>query len=158
MAHLAGEEFVAFLGLLAAGDIEEDAEHRAVQHAFVFALPPGRDPADFLTDHDAEIDLVLSHDRAGGGEGGAHAVAVCRVDMGGEILERDFGGVRHAPEIIGALVEPQLVGIDVPGPERDAGAFDGHPEVAFMPDRQIRPGRRHRTVSIGHIICRGCCE
>ena len=39
MAHLACKEFVCFLGLLALGDVKEDAEHDAVGYVSVVALP-----------------------------------------------------------------------------------------------------------------------
>ena len=58
MAHLAGKQFMRFLGLLAAGDVQENAGHRALHDARVVALAARRYPAHLITDHDAEIDLV----------------------------------------------------------------------------------------------------
>jgi hypothetical protein len=58
VAHLAGEQLVAFLRLLAAGDVEEDAEHGPADDALILALAARRDPADLAAEHDAEVGFV----------------------------------------------------------------------------------------------------
>jgi hypothetical protein len=83
MAHLADKQFMAFLGLLAPGDVEEDAEHDPSDDAFVVALAAGGDPPHQIAVQDAEVHLVGTDDPAGGREGGPDAVAVSRVDARG---------------------------------------------------------------------------
>ena len=58
MAHLAGEQFIAFFGLLSASDVEKHAEHLPFVQGGIIAQSPRRDPAYLIANHDAEIDLV----------------------------------------------------------------------------------------------------
>ena len=41
----------------------------------------------------------------------------------------------HSPQAIGAFVEGDLVGIDIPRPQRDAGRIGGDPQSMGVPHR-----------------------
>src|SRR4051812_28951554 len=84
MAHLAGKQFVSFFGLFAARDIQENAEHDALDNAGVSALAAGRNPTDLPAQDDPKVDLIGSRDGAGGDERGPHPVTIGGVDMARE--------------------------------------------------------------------------
>ena len=46
VAHLARQQFVGFLSLLALGDVKEDAEHDSIGYVRIVALAPSGNPAD----------------------------------------------------------------------------------------------------------------
>ena len=48
VAHLASEQFVGFLGLLALGDIKEDAEHDSIGDVRIVALTASGNPPDIV--------------------------------------------------------------------------------------------------------------
>ena len=49
MAHLARQQFVRFLGLLALGDIEEDAKHNSIGYVRIVALASSGNPANIAS-------------------------------------------------------------------------------------------------------------
>ena len=59
------------------------------------------------------------------------------MDVGGQVLEGDELADRDAPQAIAALVHGDLVGIDVPRPQRDAGRVDGEAQVVRVPYRWL---------------------
>ena len=81
MAHLACQQLVAFLGLLATGHVEEDAEHDPVDHARIVSLTPSGDPPDLVPDHDPEVDFIGAQNPARRRESGPHPVAIGWMDM-----------------------------------------------------------------------------
>lgn len=60
--------------------VQEDAEHDPSDYARIVAFSRG-DPPDLLSNHDAEIDLLCTYDRARSRERGPDAVAVGRGDV-----------------------------------------------------------------------------
>jgi hypothetical protein len=138
MAHLAGEEFVSLLGLLATGDVEEDARHDPSGDALVVALTSGRDPSHETPIQDAEVDLVGTVDRAGRREGRPDPVPVGRVDLGGKVLELDGCALWQAPEIERALVHGERIGVDVPRPQGHTGGIEGEAQLLGRPNRRDR--------------------
>ena len=58
MAHLARQQFVGFLSLLALGDIKEDAEHNPIGYVSIIALASSGNPPDIAAGHNAKINLV----------------------------------------------------------------------------------------------------
>lgn len=127
--------FIAFLGLLAAGDVQKDTEHGAVDHAVIFALPARGNPSDFIPDKNTEIDLVLPDCCAAGGKRGPYPVAISGMDMGGEIFEGYLLIAQHTPHVAAALIKNEFIRIDVPGPECDPGAFNGKSQTfSFQTD------------------------
>lgn len=69
MAYLAGEEFMAFLGLFAAGHVQENAVGEVVLRYGVVAYAAGRDPADVVLDDQPEIELLSADNGTGRREG-----------------------------------------------------------------------------------------
>jgi len=53
MAHLASEQLMALLSLLAAGHVEEYPKHRSADDTDVLALAARRYPTDFVADNDS---------------------------------------------------------------------------------------------------------
>jgi hypothetical protein len=78
-----------------------------------------------------------------------HPVEVLRVDVGGKVFEsyRPIGA-RHAPEAMCALVQCDLVGIDVPGPQGDAGRVGGNLQAIGIPHRRRGAFPWHRAISL----------
>src|SRR4051794_23677449 len=68
MAHLASQQLVCFLGLLALGDIEEDAEHDPIGYVRIVALATGRNPTDVAPGQNSEVDLVGAYHCTRGSE------------------------------------------------------------------------------------------
>jgi hypothetical protein len=66
VAHFAGQQFMAFFGLLASGDVEKNPLHDPADDIRVAALAPRRNPPDLLADHDTEVDFVSADDCASG--------------------------------------------------------------------------------------------
>jgi len=56
------------------------------------------------------------------------------MDAGGKVLKRCSFNV-HSPQAMGALVEGDLVGIDIPRPQRDASRIGGDPQSMGVPHR-----------------------
>ena len=98
VAHFTRQQLMAFLGLLASGDVDENSDHDATDDVRILALTARRDPADLVAEHDAEVDFVGADDGPRRGERRPHPVAVRRVDMGGQVFEVDIIADRHAPE------------------------------------------------------------
>ena len=73
MAHLACEQFVGFLGLLALRDVQKDAEHNSTRYVGVVALAPGGNPSNVILEQDSKIDFIRANDSACGGECRPHA-------------------------------------------------------------------------------------
>jgi hypothetical protein len=48
VAHLAGEQFMAFFGLLPARDVQESAKHRPLDDTYVSTLTACGNPANFV--------------------------------------------------------------------------------------------------------------
>ena len=116
MAHLAGEQLIALLGLFPSGHVQENAEHCPADDPDILSLPACRDPADLVADQDPEIGFVAAQHRPCRLERRSYPVAVGRVDVRRQFLERDFGTPRHAPKFEAALVHREAIGVDVPGP------------------------------------------
>ena len=125
VAHLAGQKLIPLLGLLAPGDVEEDAEHRPTQDIEIFALSPRGDPPDLAVDHDAKVSFVGAQDCAGRSEGGPDTITIRRVNVRGQLLEGHLFAPWHSPQRKAATVHGQQIGIDVPGPKSHAGGLYG---------------------------------
>jgi len=125
---------VALLCLLAATHIHEDAEHHTVDDSGVGALAACGNPADFVIEHDAEVDLVGARDGARRYERRAHPVAVGGMDMGGKLLERDFVSRGQAPQVEGALVHRESVAVYLPRPQGYPGSIYRGPEMFRPPN------------------------
>lgn len=133
VAHLAREELVSLLGLLASRRVEEDAEHHRSDSAVVVALTPGGDPSDLVAIEDAEVGLVGTEDGARRREGRPDPVAVGRMDARGQVLEGHAGARRKAPEPDPPGIHDEGVVVDVPGPQGDPCGLDGQPQVLCGP-------------------------
>ena len=81
MAHLASQKFVPFLGVLAAGNIQKDAEHRATDDPDIFAFAACCDPANLVADEDAKVSLILAEHCTRGGKIVAQRQAARLVDQ-----------------------------------------------------------------------------
>ena len=55
VAHFPGEQLMAFFGLLASRDVEEDTRHLALVQTFVISESARRDPSDLVAEEDAEV-------------------------------------------------------------------------------------------------------
>jgi hypothetical protein len=147
VVHLADQQRLALLRLLAGGDVHMHAEHRAGAAAAAGHAPGAADhPARLLAAVaaaalDAELGLVFPALDAGG-DGGAQAGAVIRVDEGHQGLER-----RHAADVgIGAeqrvlLGRPVLLlGVGVPFPGADARDLLRQAQAALMGAQRLLGG------------------
>ena len=65
VAHLARQQLVGFLSLLALGDIKEDAEHNSISYVSVIALASSGNPPNIAAGQNAKINLVSTHHCAG---------------------------------------------------------------------------------------------
>jgi hypothetical protein len=59
------------------------------------------------------------------------------MDLRRKVFEDNFRAPGDTPEIVGAIIESELVGIDVPGPQCDARRLDGQPQMLRVPFRQL---------------------
>ena len=114
MTHFTRKQFVAFLGLLPPGHVQEYPKHDATDDAHILALPACGNPPQFVPYYDAKVYFIGAHNRARGREGSSHPVTISRMNMCGQIFERDFFASCQAPKIKGLIIHPQLVSIDVP--------------------------------------------
>jgi hypothetical protein len=125
---------VAFLGLLATGHVDEDAEHDPVDHADIVSLTSSGDPPDFVPHHDPKVDLIRAQNPAGRRESCPHPIAIRRMDTRGQVLKgHTFFASRHAPHVIRALVHGEPVGVDVPRPQGYPGRVNGAAQVFCLP-------------------------
>ena len=75
----------------------------------------------------AKVYFISAKDLPSRRESGPHSIQVLRMDAGGKILKRCSLNV-HSPQAMGALIEGDLVGIDIPRPQRDARCIGGDPQ------------------------------
>ena len=110
MTHLSGEQLVAFFSVFAARYVEEDAEHNAIHDALVSAVTACRNPANIISDHDAEIDFIGAGNGTRGGERRSNPVAVGGVDVRGKFLEGDASahGTPHKSKARSSIVKQSL--------------------------------------------------
>jgi hypothetical protein len=137
VAHFARKQFVTLFGLLPAGYVDENAEHDAVSYADIGTLAPRRNPPDQISNQDAKIYFITADQRSGRGERGSHPVAICRVDVFRKIFKSDKRRDGDAPQTIPFLVHRQLVVVNVPGPESDAGSIDREAQVGVAPSGRL---------------------
>src|SRR5450432_95157 len=102
---------MAFLSLLASGDVEENALHYATDDIRIIALAAGRHPPDLLADHDAEVYFVGADDSARGRERGFNPVSIGWMDMRGKVVECHGFAERHAPKTESGLVHCEPIGV-----------------------------------------------
>jgi hypothetical protein len=116
MTHLSSEQLMSLFGLLAARDIKENAEHHPINNVRIVALASSRYPPNLVTHHNSKVDFVGPDDSSGCSERSANAVAISRVNMGGQFFECYAVAKRHTPQLEGTVVHRQAVIIDIPGP------------------------------------------
>jgi hypothetical protein len=126
---------MAFLGLLASGDVDENSVHDATDDVRVVSLTAGRYPADLVTDHDAEVDFISADDGARRSKRGLYPITIRRMDVRGEVIERHIFAKRYAPKFERTLIHCKSVGVDIPRPERDSRSRDCQPQMSLVPDR-----------------------
>ena len=144
MAHLARQQFACLFGLLALSDIEENAKHNSVGYVSVVALAPRGDPADIAARQYPEVNFVGADDCTRSGKRGPHPFQIGRMNVPGQDLECDLLFVlRDFPQVIGAFIHGDGVGIDVPGPQCHAGGMGCSPQVLFVPHRHGHFVGRH---------------
>ena len=80
MRHLAGHKLVGLFLAFAGRGIEEYTEHGSAADTCIVAVPSAGDPPHLILDHDPEIDLVGSRQRARREECRANIIAVGGVD------------------------------------------------------------------------------
>jgi hypothetical protein len=107
---------MSLFGLLAAGDIKENAEHHPIDNVCIVALASCRYPPNLVARHDSEVDFVGPDNGPGCSERSANAVTISRVDMGGQFFECDRVASRYIPQLKRTVVHRQAVVIDIPGP------------------------------------------
>src|SRR3954468_19307889 len=78
MAHLACEQLVGFLSLLALGDIEEDAEHNPISDVSIISLASSRNPSDGAARQNSKINLVRPYNGPSSRKSGPYAFQVGR--------------------------------------------------------------------------------
>ncbi len=81
---------MSLFGLLAAGNIKENAEHHPIDNVCIIALASSRYPPNLVADHDSEVDFVVADDSPSCSERSANAIAISRVNMGGQFFECDL--------------------------------------------------------------------
>src|SRR5438046_6128472 len=99
MAHLACEQLVGFLSLLALGDIEEDAEHNPISDVSIISLASSRNPSNGAAGQNSKINLVRPYNGPSSRKSGPYAFQVGRVDVLRQDLESDFRSEEHTSEL-----------------------------------------------------------
>ncbi|MNL33240.1 hypothetical protein D3C87_1551370 [compost metagenome] len=136
MAHLAGEEFMPFLRLLAARDVKKDACHFFGCSVSLVALAPSGNPTNVGgVRENAEINFKRAVDGAGCDERRPDAVSVGGMHLGGKMLESEVYLAANVPEFVSLGIHHKRVVINDPGPERDPGRLDSTPELGCTPFR-----------------------
>jgi hypothetical protein len=107
---------MSLFGLIAAGDIKENAEHHPIDNVCIVALAASRYPTNLVAHHDAEVDFVGPDDSPGCSERSANAIAISRVNMGGQFFKCDGVATRYIPQLECTVVHRQAIVIDIPGP------------------------------------------
>ncbi|QTK82028.1 Hypothetical protein AT6N2_L1227 [Agrobacterium tumefaciens] len=134
MAHLACQELMAFLRLLAARDVEEDPCHFFGCGISLVALTSGRNPTNVgSVRQNTEIDFKRPINRAGCDERRSDAVPVGGMDFCGKMLEGEVRLAGNVPEFVSLGIHYKRVVIDNPGPECHSGRPDGAPEFLCTP-------------------------
>ncbi len=120
-------------------------------------------PADQVAHQYPEINLIGPLDRPGCGKGFAHPVTVGRMNVGGQVFETDGLRMGHAPHLEGLPVHGEGVGIDVPGPQGDAGRRDSVAKLCLTPGSLLGSGRdvslgnaMHQPRGLGYASKRNC--
>jgi hypothetical protein len=126
IAVSADEHLAGFLGQLAPGHVEEDPEHYPADDALVVAPAASGHPPDLAAVQNAEVDFVSTQDFPRRRESCPHPVEVLRMDACGQTLKGDRS-TSHPPQRVRALVQGDLVGVDIPRPQRDARRIGGDP-------------------------------
>jgi hypothetical protein len=150
VVHLAGKHLAQFLGHLAHRDVDEDAIHDAIDDALIVASAASGHPANVIAVQDTKLVFIRPRRLPRRREGRAHLPEVGWVNMGGQLLERRVV-IRHAPNRTGAVVDIELVRVDVPGPKTDPGGFRRHPQSRDVPDapaHRRRPAGRTRQAAV----------
>ena len=115
MAHLARQQFVGFLGLLALRDIEKDAEHDPVGDVSIVSLASSGNPADVAAGQNTEINFVGTDNRARRGKCRPHSLQIGGMNVSGQYPEGDLRfGLRYLPKFVSAFIHGDRVGVDVP--------------------------------------------
>ncbi|EIZ81095.1 hypothetical protein WSK_0247 [Novosphingobium sp. Rr 2-17] len=104
MAHFAGQYFIAFFGVFSAGYIEKDAEYRPPDDSHILPLAACRNPSNFIADHDAEVCFVTTEHGKRRLESQAYTIAICGMNVGRELFERDGIAPGQAPRFQTTLV------------------------------------------------------
>jgi hypothetical protein len=80
MAQFAREQFASLLGLFAAGYVQEDAKHDAIDDAFVSTPAASRGPAHLVANI-MRKSIIWGRDRASSSECSPDSVPIRRVDI-----------------------------------------------------------------------------
>lgn len=143
-----------FFGLLAAGYIEKNSEHRASDNTGVFALASGGDPPYFVANHYSKVSLVRPEHATRRGKCGTNTITIRWMNMGGELFEANRTLPRQTPQLEPAFVHCELIGVHVPRPKRDASCGNreakpfGRPRLwinEFCAQDTYTPNSRSRT-------------
>jgi hypothetical protein len=137
MTHLTRQQLVSFFGLLAPGDVEENARHPTVVQSLVIAKTARRDPADRLAQQDPEVDFVGANNSPCRCECSAHPVSIRRVNARGQVFKGDFARRLQRPEFEPLLVHRKRVGLYGPCPESDACGMQRALEVVQFPQGSV---------------------
>ncbi len=133
VAHFSCEKLVAFFRLLAAGYINEDAEHDPANHSHVRSLPSGRYPSNNGSDHDAKINLIKAREPPGGKECCSHSIPVGGMNACGKVFKSNDIRKGNIPKRIAAVIHRQRVVVDVPRPQRNSSGVNRKPKLRFIP-------------------------
>src|SRR3954453_15168701 len=79
MAHLARQQLVGFLSLLALSDIEKDAEHNPISYVALVSLASSVNPSDGDDGRKAKINLVRPSNRPRSRKSGPYPFQIGRV-------------------------------------------------------------------------------
>ena len=118
VAHLARQQFVGFLSLLALGDIKEDAEHDPIGYVRIVALAPSGNPPDVVSGQNTKINFVRAYDCARGRECRPHSFKISRMNILGQDLESDacVRSFETSQSSYARSSKRDGVGIDIPRP------------------------------------------
>ena len=141
MTHLAGEQFMSFFGLLAAGNVQEHAEHDPFDNPGIASPTPRGYPAHVIARHDPEVDFIGAAQDACRHKGGPDAIPVGRVNVRRQILESHDRVVRQVPQVERMTIHGQVIVIHIPGPKADAGGIHGQAQMRLGPDGHARLSR-----------------
>ena len=117
MAHLPGQQFVRFFGLLALGNVDKIPNMTRSSMSASSPWPRAEIHRMSPPDKIEKINLVRAYDGPRSSKSGIYAFQIGRVDVLQKNFETDFRfALRYFPELICAFVHGDGVGIDIPGP------------------------------------------